>query len=253
MSASDERRLVASYVAGVSKRELAARYGISAWAVNARLVKAGVEIRDREEGKRLAPGGRPPTPARPCSNCGAVGKLPGKGRCSPCLQWFDRHGFERPEMMWDPVVRFWSKVDVRRWNQCWEWRGYRTKDGYGRVHMDGTVRIAHRVAWELTNGPIPDGLDALHHCDNPPCCNARHLFLGDHAANMADMKTKGRARSGGVSGERVGTAKLTRAQVRAIRVQAASGARQCDLARQYGVHQSTISGVVRGRTWAKTI
>lgn len=80
--------------------------------------------------------------------------------------------------------------------------------GYG-IFNAGTGRAnrrtvyAHRFAWEITNGPIPVGLLACHHCDNPPCCNPAHLFLGTHADNNADMNAKGRAR-GRMSRERVG-------------------------------------------------
>lgn len=94
--------------------------------------------------------------------------------------------------------RFWPKVDVA--GRCWEWRGTRNNNGYGlfQIGLGGSKRCvaAHRMAWILTNGPIPDGLHVLHHCDNPPCCNPWHLFLGDHAANMADKKAKGRGRRG---------------------------------------------------------
>ena len=80
---------------------------------------------------------------------------------------------------------------------CHEWT-YTTDDkGYGRIWVDGRMAPTHRVAWTLANGPIPTGLCVLHHCDNPPCCNAEKcLFLGTQADNMADMAAKGRWGSG---------------------------------------------------------
>lgn len=75
---------------------------------------------------------------------------------------------------------------------CIEWLGSRDENGYGRVHCGGTPRLAHRVAWELENGPIPSGLCVLHGCDNPPCINPSHMFLGTQADNMRDMVKKGR-------------------------------------------------------------
>jgi len=89
---------------------------------------------------------------------------------------------------------------VRADNGCLEWQGARLASGYGligRGRRDEGMAYVHRLAWELAHGPIPDGMFVCHHCDNPPCCNVEHLFLGTHADNMADMVTKGRACGGG--------------------------------------------------------
>lgn len=75
---------------------------------------------------------------------------------------------------------------------CWIWIGAMHKGGYGHLKFDGITRLAHRISWELFNGPIPEGFLVLHKCDNPPCVNPNHLFLGDHADNMKDMWDKGR-------------------------------------------------------------
>lgn len=80
---------------------------------------------------------------------------------------------------------------------CIEWTGPLDDHGYGRISeggRGGRILKAHRVGWELLNGPVPDGLYVLHHCDNPPCCNPAHLFLGDQVANVQDMIAKGRDR-----------------------------------------------------------
>lgn len=87
--------------------------------------------------------------------------------------------------------RFWSKADTSR--ECWTWTGCCTAHGYGQFHFEGKTTKAHRVAWIITHGPIPDGLCVLHRCDNPPCVRPDHLFLGTLSDNMQDCVAKGRA------------------------------------------------------------
>lgn len=129
---------------------------------------------------------------------------------------------------------------------CWLWTGYTTKYGYGQVTIGGQVLYTHRLAWELTNGPIPDGQWALHKCDNPPCCNPAHLFLGTQTENMADAASKLRMHNG----EKHGIAKLTDVEVIEIRRLYASGdATLPALAKQFGVTISPIHAIVNGRTW----
>jgi hypothetical protein len=91
--------------------------------------------------------------------------------------------------------RFWPKV--RKTETCWLWTGTKNERGYGfTTYTDGRNAKAHRVAWELTNGPIPEGLWVLHRCDVPSCVRPDHLFLGDAKENTRDMHAKGRARNG---------------------------------------------------------
>jgi len=77
-------------------------------------------------------------------------------------------------------------------SECIEWRGTRTQSGYGQKYINGKRYRTHRLAWEWAYGPIPEGILVLHHCDNPPCCNPNHLFLGTQSDNMRDCAKKGR-------------------------------------------------------------
>lgn len=86
------------------------------------------------------------------------------------------------------------------YTDCIEWTGAKAGNGYGTVWMAGRMAYAHRVAWEKENGPIPSGMCVLHLCDNPPCTNPAHLFLGTQRDNVADMLSKGRGRWAGTPG-----------------------------------------------------
>jgi hypothetical protein len=104
------------------------------------------------------------------------------------------------------------------------------------------------MAWLFTHGAIPDGLCVLHKCDNPPCCNPDHLFLGTHQDNVADRQRKGRTRAGGRS-----LAKLTVLSVALIRWRALCGEDQASIAASFGVTQSTVSRIGSGRIWPEVI
>lgn len=89
-------------------------------------------------------------------------------------------------------ARFWSKVNKAAPNGCWEWFGAKTPGGYGTFWTGSEKIQAHRWAWQEANGPIPKGLLGCHKCDNPPCVNPEHIFIGTHKDNHDDAKKKGR-------------------------------------------------------------
>lgn len=96
------------------------------------------------------------------------------------------------------LVRFQSKIEHAEADACWPWVAKaKHKFGYGVLNAGGNKTVnAHCLAWALKNGPIPEGAFVLHSCDNPSCCNPAHLYLGDNARNMQDMKDRGRGRLG---------------------------------------------------------
>jgi hypothetical protein len=142
-----------------------------------------------------------------------------------------------------PEQRFWDYATTGP--ECWGWTGH-TSCGYGVITVPGGQMKAHRFSYELHNGPIPKGMHVLHRCDNPPCSNPAHLFLGTQADNTFDMDTKGRRRTVAHSGSKHGMAKLTEDQVRAIR---ASVGTAPTIAAQYGVSDSTIYMIRGGHIW----
>jgi len=133
---------------------------------------------------------------------------------------------------------------------CWEWRVARGAGGYGGICIKGKNYIAHRVAWLLFRGEIPNGLLVLHKCDNRRCVNPDHLFLGTHLDNARDKIAKGRDRYNPPRGTKVNSAKLTEAEVLEIRQIHAAGEMGCRrLAKRFGVNKSTMCSILNGKTW----
>lgn len=144
------------------------------------------------------------------------------------------------------VEEFWAKVDASAGpDACWPWTGGVNSGGYGN---SGRRQMSHREAYRMAVGPIGPGVVIRHTCDNPPCCNPAHLLAGTQGDNIRDAITRGRFRYRDTRGERNGMAKVTVADIAAIRAQW-PGRRQVDLAAEYGLNQSTISAIVRGRLW----
>jgi hypothetical protein len=146
-------------------------------------------------------------------------------------------------------LQFWKTVTFAE--HCWLWNGCIRSDGRGFTSYGRERKmLAHRLAWELTYGPIPEGVCVCHRCDNPRCVRPDHLFLGTQQDNLRDMRNKDR---GAIPAPRQGSkhhkAKLTEADVLAIRQAYAEGETQIALARRYGVTGSNMCSIVNGKTW----
>lgn len=132
---------------------------------------------------------------------------------------------------------------------CWEWRGPRHSDGYGRVAVGGARTGAHRLAYEAWVGPIPEGQIVRHKCDNPPCINPDHLEVGTNKDNTHDMIRRGRFVR--VYGERANGSKLTAHQVLEVIRRHHDGQTVRSIAAHFGVVESTIRHILAGRTWVE--
>lgn len=178
--------------------------------------------------------------------------------------------------------RFWDKVQTGP--GCWAWLAHKNNKGYGMIQPGGKGNkvLAHRVAWVLLRGPIPEGKNVLHRCDNPQCTNPEHLFLGSHRDNMLDKHAKGRAypegwlencqkaakrrakpkqdpKEGGNEatrftsdrsrGEANVKAKLTASQVLELRAASAVGESYSKLALRFGITQGMVGHIVRRTCW----
>lgn len=176
---------------------------------------------------------------RTCSIEGCERAVAGRGWCKTHWQRYYRAGLLGPLPSLEE--RFWEKVYLAgplsehapELGPCWLWTAHRNTSGYGK---DGGV-LAHRRAWQLTNGAVPIGLNVLHRCDCRPCVRPEHLFLGTQADNVADCMAKDRH-----------FAKLTRAQVAELRRRHPSETQRA-LAAEFGVSPATVYRAVRWQAW----
>lgn len=148
----------------------------------------------------------------------------------------------------EAATSFWARLPSG--DGCWVWTGARQAKGYGRVWFRGRIWGTHRLAWFLTRGEIHAALQVCHRCDNPPCCNPAHLFLGTNEENVADMMRKGRFNVGSrPRGADVHNARLTEADVLEIRRLHAVTGELTPLARRFRVTRQNIYRIVTGRSW----
>ena len=161
------------------------------------------------------------------------------------LKFLCGHGGQRGKVSIPLADRFWSKVNIRASDECWTWTGPLNSAGYGHICVRLTDYMAHRVAYELAKGPIPNGLVIRHTCDNKMCCNPNHLITGTYAQNSQDAIDRGLT----LRGEDASLAKLTDEQVIELRSRYARGDKQQWLAERFDITQSTVSAIVNRKTW----
>lgn len=142
------------------------------------------------------------------------------------------------------VSRFWEKVNKSK-DGCWEWQASIDTKGYGYCWNGKKVVRAHRFSWELHFGPIPNCIQVLHSCDNPPCINPEHLFLGTNLDNVKDKCKKERQKKG----EKHPFAILKDEQVIEIRRRDESGESLANISKEFNVTKKSISQVARGNKW----
>lgn len=168
------------------------------------------------------------------------------------------------------LSRFWKKVDKNgpimrpELTPCWTWLKSKGGRGHGIVRIDKINRGAHRVSWQIANGPIPDELHVLHECDNSSCVNPEHLHLGTPKINSGEMVARGRSAKGDKSGPRKhpelmprgeahGCSKLTEQKVREIRQRSADGFSQYQIASEFGIGQAHVHRIVHRLRWAHVV
>lgn len=143
-------------------------------------------------------------------------------------------------------MQLWESKDCGHASPCWVWIGASEQSGYGRLWLDKKVSKAHRLSWVIHRGPIPKGLLVCHHCDNRPCVNPSHLFLGTYKDNMEDAAKKSRMNP--QLGEQHHAAKLTNQTVRMIRKTYKRGL-GAEIARRLGVDPSLVRMVAKRQIW----
>lgn len=146
------------------------------------------------------------------------------------------------------IQRFWEKVRRGGEDDCWVWMACQISAGYGQFGMGRRTYLAPRISYQIAHGVCPTDKCVLHHCDNPPCVNPAHLFLGTDADNCRDRIAKGRTVQ--YRGTMMGTTKLSESVVAEIRTRYAAGnVSWRQLAAEYGVSHTTIGSAIRGVWW----
>ena len=155
------------------------------------------------------------------------------------------------KLIWPtPKQRFWKYVDKKSDYECWSWTGSCNNDGYGHLNIKNKTTRITRFSWIIHNGKIPNGLCALHRCDNPKCVNPSHLFLGTQEDNIKDMINKKRDNKAKQKGENNGMHKLTLNEVKEIRkLYNKKQLTGKQIGKIFNVHQVTISRICNNKNW----
>lgn len=148
------------------------------------------------------------------------------------------------------MVRFWDKVDMRRTDECWPWKASVNSHAYGRFKLASyRTATASRVALIATKREEPDGMQVLHTCDNPACCNPAHLYFGTHEQNMRDKVERDRCRTGDQKGAKNGAAKITNEQLALIVRRIRSGWNNKQIATDMPIGHAMVSKIRLGHLW----
>ncbi len=148
------------------------------------------------------------------------------------------------------MEKLWKRINKKGEDECWEWLGSVSKNGYGQFGINNKVYYTHRAVYELIYGIIPKGLCVCHKCNNPPCCNPNHLFLGTARENSDKRDREGRWRTGDYCGEKHGRSKLTEKNIMEIRTLYSTGKYfQRELGEMFGVSRTHIDRILGKRTW----
>lgn len=188
---------------------------------------------------------------KPCKHGHISDRYVGNSGCIECLSYPFKTRPGRGNTLLPLHDRFWSRVDKKGDDDCWVWTGAKSAKGYGTIVECSKTIAAHRLSYSMHKGD-PVDFAVCHVCDNPPCVNPNHLFLGTLAENNTDRHRKGRSYIH--VGETHPRAILTEAFVRVIRQEYSTGSvTQTELGERYGVTHSTIWRIVNNLIWRSLI
>jgi hypothetical protein len=140
--------------------------------------------------------------------------------------------------------RFWSKIDKKGKNECWNWIASTSTPGYGQFYSNGKMVGAHAFAYGRVKGKVPIGLEIRHSCDNRRCCNPAHMKVGTRKENASDREERNRGNH--FSGEAHGRSKITSKEVLEIRSSSESSAQ---IAARYGISRSNVNVIRARKSW----
>jgi hypothetical protein len=185
-----------------------------------------------------------------CVRCLKESDRTDKVMCQACSLSESEHRKTRKRNAKPRPEKFWEHVNKNTKSGCWEWVGPRFETGYGQCVAHPETTHAHRTSWLLNRGEIPHGLCVCHKCDNPPCVNPDHLFLGTRSDNAIDMASKDRAHR--PFGDKAPSAKLTWEKVFEMRSLSRAGVSDREIARRYGVSRSNVRMIRLCITWKES-